>query len=62
MKEPTTDQELADAIRKTGHDVIEDGEGYSLVNRRGGGSTMLDGETLSDALFEAWALVNGERI
>lgn len=55
MDEPQTDAELSAALAGIGCRVVDDGSRFRLVNSRGG-STLLEADNLSDALFEAWHL------
>lgn len=57
MKEPVTDAEFEAALYAAGHELIDGGGVFAVRNLEGGGTTVLEAESLSDALFEAWNLV-----
>lgn len=56
MKEPNTDAELEDAIKKAGYEFIDTGSWFVIRYIKGGGQTRLKADELSDALFEAYSL------
>ena len=56
-REPETDAEPERAIEQAGHRFFAR-DGYFIVqNVRLGGTTRLEAESRSDALFEAWHLM-----
>jgi hypothetical protein len=57
MNEPKTDAEFEAALTTLNHELIEDGNGFAVRNKDGGGITKLESEDESSALFEAWHLI-----
>ena len=56
MKEPTTDAELEAAIEAAGYKFLELGNSFAVRCVERGGTTKLEAEELSDALYEAYIL------
>lgn len=57
MKDPTTDAEYEAAIEAAGYEFLDLGNGFAVRNIERGGTTRLEAEELTDALYEAWCMV-----
>ena len=57
MKEPETDAEFEAAIEAEGYKFLDLGNGFAVKNIERGGTTRLEADEMSDALFEAWNMV-----
>lgn len=57
MSTPKTDDDFIRELALFGHEVVDGGGVFVLVNKTLGGQTILEADNLSDALFEAWCLV-----
>ena len=57
-KEPSTDDEFQDVLKKLGYELVDHDESSFSVRRKStGAQTHLEAEDYSSALFEAWHLV-----
>jgi hypothetical protein len=57
MKEPETDAEFEAAIEAAGYKFLDLGNGFAVRNVELDGTTRLEADEMSDALFEAWNMV-----